>query len=175
MVTTPKTLPLWKKLFADNLQKLIKTSGLTDNEYRQRAGYSSQTWYCYVRGTRIPSNPSDVEKLTAVVGANPAVLFGWHDVSALPAPVRECQHAELTSPQLGYAVGSMVHFDPTKTGLSDGVFVIEVNGNPLLRRVTARLDQQIDVSDGVQTQAYNPDAFSTFKVLGKVTGVTALL
>jgi len=172
---TPKTLPQWKKIFAGNLQKLIAASGLTDNEYRQQAGYSSQTWYCYVRGTRLPSNPSDVEKLAAVAGANPATLYNWHDVSALPAAVRSCQHVELSSHQLGYAAGSVVHYNPNKVGVSDGLFVIQVNGLPLLRRVTARLDEKIDISDGQQTQAYSPASFSTFNVLGKVTGVTALL
>ncbi|MEY8204992.1 MAG: hypothetical protein RPR40_07930 [Bermanella sp.] len=172
---TTKTLPQWKKIFTVNLRKLINASGLTDNEYRQQAGYSSQTWYCYVHGTRLPSNPSDIEKLAAVAGANPASLFGWHDLSALPHGVRQCRHTELTSRQLGYAAGSMVHYDDKKRGLVDGLFIIQVNGAGLLRRITSRLDGKIEVSDGEQTQAYSAASFAEFNIMGQVVAVTAML
>lgn len=169
-----KPLAAWKKIFSDNLKVTIAASGLTDNDYRQKAGYSSQTWYCYKNGTRIPSNPSDVENLAAVGGVNPAQLYGWNVTAKLPQQLTRAEQITLKTPQLDYAAGSILYYLPG-TYTADGIYIVNTNGQALVRRLALSIDGLITVSDSASSQSYSPVDIKSLPLLGRVIGSTVLI
>lgn len=169
-----KPLAAWKLIFSDNLKAAIAATGLTDNDFRQKAGYSSQTWYCYKNGTRIPSNPSDIENLAAVAGINPAQFFGWDSSGSLPSSLYGAEHLTLSTPQLDYPAGAVLYYAPGTFSI-DGVYIVKPNGSPIIRRLSQSLGGGVIASDGTTEHTYPLDELKSLPILGRVIGVTALI
>ncbi len=158
--------------FSSNLQKLVKQTGFSENEYREKAGFSSATWYNYLRGVRLPREPGDAERLAKVAGVSPAFLYGWDASDALPDFATDCATITLEADQLGYPSGTAIHYKTRIKGPTDGTYVLSVKSQIVLRKIKIRLDDDLDISDGKDTETYTRKDFKTFKVLGKASGVT---
>ncbi len=164
------TIAKWKVLFSKNLNNQVQNSGLSPNQFREQAGFTSATWHNYINEKRLPRNPSDIEKIAKVTGINPAALFGW-----MPALIAGTKSLTLSSNQLTYPAGSALHYTEVSKELADGQYLFMVDEQPILKRITRRLDGRFDVlgENGVET--YDNEKSDSFKVLGKVTAVTLVI
>jgi transcriptional regulator with XRE-family HTH domain len=65
-----------KKIFADNLRKLLEIKKISQAAFADKIGVAKQTVSCWCRGVAFPNNDT-LEKIGAFFGVDPATLLSF--------------------------------------------------------------------------------------------------